>query len=99
MIDTAHSVNEMIELASTRYDWVITDLNYGDYGGPLSGTKVLEQIPEGVISALCTSSSRKNLLKELASQTDYLVSPKADDYLGSKFELMGKYISRHYQTP
>ena len=94
------NVEDMITEFKTPYDWIITDLNYGE-GNENGGIEIVKALPQNLkdnsVLAVCTSENNPRLLKALRElNIDYVVSPKLMQYDGTKFELLGKVMAEHY---
>jgi len=91
-VETAKTVVETIAKASEQYDWVVTDLRYGD-AEPMGGVRVINAIKhlKNPVKAVCTSNDPKTLEGIADSGADYVVTASTN-----KFSALGKVIMEHY---
>lgn len=96
-VRAVHSVDAVVAEAQKRpYDLVVTDMEYGDFGGDEGGVHVIERLPNSPV-ALCTSSSRKDLLQTLKDKVHIMAAPALEvDYCGTKFDLLGEKVSKYF---
>jgi hypothetical protein len=101
-VTAVKSVAEMIsEAQNGNYDIIITDLEYGQFGGESGGIDVIDNVTSNATIALCTSSTNKKLLTDLRSRVDILAAPELEENYslllgGGKFGLVGEKLSKHY---
>lgn len=93
------SVEELIQEAGAgQYDLVITDLEYGQFGGDRGGVEVIDHLQDSQTVALCTSCSDRRLLADLGSRVQILAAPALEgSFAPGKFELLGEKIHQYYQ--
>ncbi len=91
------SVDELIsEAEQGEYDLVVTDLQYGAFGGDRGGEKVVDALQGKQSLALCTSSY---VVRDfgLGSRVNILASPRSEGYdRVNKFDFLGQKISQFY---
>lgn len=95
-VEVASSIDSAIAKARSQWDWIISDLNYGE-GFELGGLKVIEAVRkyERPVKAICTSTDITHDLEAIKGVgVDYTVSSRGR--LDDKFTLLGKTISHHY---
>src|SRR3989344_2146352 len=97
-IKAVPSVEELIrEAEEGRYDLVVTDLEYGKFGGERGGVKVIDKLQGNHTLALCTSSQDCQLLADLGNRVQILAAPGLEEvFVLNKFELLGEKISQFY---
>ncbi len=96
-VRTVKSVDELIcEAGQGEYNLVVTDLQYGAFGGDRGGERVIDALQGRQPLVLCTSSY---VVRDfgLGSRVDILASPRAEGYdRMNKFEFLGWKISEFY---
>lgn len=97
-IRVANSVQEMIRYGGEKYNWIATDLNYGQ-GYETGGIEVLEALKDNhAIKAVFTSEDDPRILEKLTIYgADYIVSPRIQHLSLGKTRLLGRVIGEHYQ--
>ncbi len=96
-VRAVHSVDEVVSEAQRRsYDLVVTDMEYRKFGGDEGGVKVIEDLA-GTPVALCTNSSRHELLHGLKDKVCIMAAPALEsDFCGTKFDLLGEKVSKYF---
>ncbi|MBS3175384.1 hypothetical protein J4440_05875 [Candidatus Woesearchaeota archaeon] len=97
-VRTVKSADELIrEAEQSPYDLVVTDLEYGNFGGDRGGINVINNLQGKNTLALCTSSRDLDLLNDLGRRVQILAAPGLEEiFILDKFELLGKKISQFY---
>lgn len=98
-IQVASSVDEMIRLSNDSYDWIVTDLDYGEYyrEGGMTIIRAIKDIK--AIKAIFTSARKKQDISCLDNlkNLDYIVAPcLSEGSFKLKSELLGETIAKHY---
>jgi CheY-like chemotaxis protein len=96
-VRAVQSVEELLsEARQKQYDLVVTDLDYGEFGGKLGGAEIIDQLRDSYTLALCTSCSDRRLLADFGSRVQILAAPALEDG-ALKYESLGKKIHQYYQ--